>query len=449
MRYNMKFLLSLFWITICILSAGCTAAPQAASGTPPATPVVTEAKVPEATAAPTPAPVSCYNDILWGQQFGSPMDDLTVSLAVDKDGNSCITGYTLGDVFDSAKGGNDILVVRLNTEGKVLWKLQEGTTADDMANYVALDQKGDVFITGYTKGKLQGSIGEGIAFVQKLSADGKIIWTRQFGGSDAIKTNFIGFNTKQEMYIAGTTSGKLGKVSCGSGDAFVSRLDDKGKMLWASQWGCSAYDEVTGVDFDAEGNIYVIGQTSGMLGEQQYGDVDIFVSKLDPSGNIIYTKQYGSSKMETAYKILIDANKDIYLTGSTEGNFAAPQAGKSDNLFLKLSNDGNLLWKKQFGTKQWDGVHDVALSKADPSNVIIGGCQNWPRCQSFLRKYDKDGNELWRKELIMPFSTCGREFGLDDQGFIYQTGGTHGKLFNDFGFQGTEADIFIYKISEK
>lgn len=401
-----------------------------------------------ASKANTTPPVSSEKDVVWGQQIGSLQEDLCVSIAVDSAGNSVMAGYTKGDVAAANKGSRDILISRVDASGKVAWTLQQGTEGDDAATSVVLTKSGDALVTGTTSGKLAGENAVGRFFVEKISKDGKILWTKQYGTEDRAGSNAIHLDNEENIYIAGATNGVLGEKNFGASDAYVSKLDSTGKVLWTSQWGTDGAEDVTGIDIDSEGNIYALGSTSGIMDKQNYGISDFFVSKLSAEGQVLFSKQYGSAGIDTPSKVLVSQDGAIYVTGSTSGDFADKQIGSGDSVFLKLNAKGDLEWQKQFGSNLWDGIHCIQQSVKDPTQVIIGGCQNYSACQAFLRKYDAAGNEIWVKNLIPEFSACGREFGLDAQGFIYQIGGVHGKLYGDRAFEGIESDVFVYKIVE-
>lgn len=431
------------------LLVGCQGqvAPSEAATEAPAT----EAATTEVPVVEAPLQVEALAEdmnIIWGQQLGTPVEDLTTSISADSQGNSVIAGYTKGDMASPIKGARDILVAKFDTEGKTLWTLQNGTDQDDAANFVTMDIKGDIYIVGTTGGDLSDDGSIGSVFVQKISSDGKILWTKQYGGESRATGNVIRVDQGGNLFIAGSTNGTLGETSFGSSDAYILKLDEAGKVLWTCQWGTEDSDEAKHLDFDQQGNIAAMGNTSGDFGEGNFGASDFFYSLISANGKVLLSKQYGTEAEETAYKILVDGEQNVYLTGSTSGNYVGKQIGSGDSMFLKVTPEGELLWSKQFGTKRWDGVHGIVLSKADPTQIIISGCQNWDKCQAFLRKYDKDGNAIWTHELSPSFSTCGRELAIDDAGNIYFTGGTHGALYGTAAFKGPESDIFLIKTTE-
>ena len=436
---NMKWRTSMGILVTLAAVTGLTAGCQQTAKTPIAAETVNA----------TQTAVSDKAEVIWGQQQGSLYEDLTVSIAVDGKGNSYAAGYTLGDVAGVNKGDKDILVTKHDSEGKVLWTLQEGSESNDSATYIVLNAAGEIYITGNTNGSIENEQAKGRVFIQKISNDGKLLWTKQYGGEDRVTSNAIRLDAYENLYIAGSTNGKMGEKAFGNNDAYLNKLDSEGNLIWSCQWGTDGNEEIKGIDLAKNGDIYAIGDTTGNIAGTNTGITDLFVSRIDPSGKVTLSKQFGTNVADTATKVLVDNSQNIYLSGWTSGDFAAENLGSDDCVFLKLSSGGELIWKKQFGTPLWDGIHGMVLSKDDPTSVIVGGCQNYGDCQAFLRKFDTEGNEVWKKEQIPEFSTCGREIAIDDQGNIYQTGGTHGQLYGEKAFEGTESDLFVYKISEK
>src|SRR2546425_1032036 len=98
------------------------------------------------------------------------------------------------------------------------------------------------------------------------------------------------------VYVAGLTWDALpGQTSAGSGDAFLRKYDASGNVLWTRQFGSSDFDQADNVAVDASG-AYVAGVTAGAFpGQTSAGSADAFVIKYDTSGNVLWTRQFGSS----------------------------------------------------------------------------------------------------------------------------------------------------------
>ncbi len=194
------------------------------------------------------AQYSSAGKILWAKAFGSTGEDVGGSIVADAQGNIYVTGYFHGAVsFDkvtlSSKGRHDILVMKLDSTGKVLWAKSTGSTSVDVGNDLFIDNKGTLYLTGYFEGS--------VAF------------------------------------------GTLTLKSFGLGDAFVAKLDTNGKWLGAIKAGSTSTDRAFGINVDRQGSIYIVGLLTGKANfgkktVQHYGVSDLFVAKYS---NVICPSQ--------------------------------------------------------------------------------------------------------------------------------------------------------------
>ena len=151
--------------------------------------------------------------------------------------------------------------------------------------------------------------------------------------------NSITSDTNGNVYVSGWTDGGLdGNNSEGSGDFFVVKYDSSGVKQWTRQMGTADLDSAQGITSDNSGNVYVTGPTHGNLdGSSQVGAGDIFVVKYDGSGVKQWSMQFGSTAYERAQVISIDTNEKIYVMGYTEGDLGGNgNAGSEDIFIMKL-----------------------------------------------------------------------------------------------------------------
>src|SRR2546427_11000644 len=98
--------------------------------------------------------------------------------------------------------------------------------------------------------------------------------------------------------------------------------DRRGTSLWPRQFGTSHFDQANGIALDASG-VYVSGLTWDALpGQTSAGSGDAFLRKYDASGNVVWTRQFGSSAVDQAYEIAVDAS-GAYVAGDAEGAIPA------------------------------------------------------------------------------------------------------------------------------
>jgi|GEM_PF-6023919 len=115
------------------------------------------------------------------------------------------------------------------------------------------------------------------------------------------------------------------------------------KHIWTKQWGGPSDDEGFGISVDTSNNIYVTGITFGNLsGDIGANNWDIFLSKCAPSGDIIWTRQWGSAASnDESFRVCTDKNGNVYITGWTFGNLDENiNAGNWDVFLAKYDSSG-------------------------------------------------------------------------------------------------------------
>ena len=216
---------------------------------------------------------------------------------------------------------------------------------NDYANGVATDSSGNVYVTGGTKGGLDGntSAGNTDLFVVKYNSSGTKQWTKQLGSSGLDSANGITIDSSGNVYVTGVTFGGLDwNTSAGANDLFVVKYNSSGTKEWTKQLGSSGRDSANGVATDSSGNVYVTGGTYGGLdGNTSAGSKDLFVVKYNSSGTKQWTKQRGTSMEEWGKGVATDSSGNVYVTGFTAGGLDGnTSAGDRDLFVVKYNSDG-------------------------------------------------------------------------------------------------------------
>jgi len=365
--------------------------------------------------------------------------------ATDNSGNIYITGYTNGGLDGNTNSGSsDIFLTKYDKNGNKQWTKQLGTISPDVGSWVNVDNSGNIYVTGHTCGGLDGNTNAGEAtghyediFLTKYDASGTKQWTKQIGtggddGGSGVATDSLG-----NIYVTGYTWGDLdGNTNSGGKDIFLIKYDASGTKQWTEQLGTGSNDEGIGIAIDNSDNIFVTGSTSGGLdGNTNSGGLDIFLTKYDTDGNRQWTKQIGTTGDDCGYGLATDSSGNIYIAGST------------DFFLTKYDTDGNKQWTKQIGT----GGQAIATDSSDNIYVtgqVTGGLDGNTGAGSadiFLTKYDADGNKQWTKQLGTVDNDEG--FGVATYGSdnIYVSGSTYGGL--DGNTNSGSWDIFLIKWS--
>jgi hypothetical protein len=165
---------------------------------------------------------------------------------------------------------------------------QLGTTADDYGFGVAVDSSGNVYVTGFTGGGLDGNTNAGGAdiFLVKYDSAGTKQWTRQLGTTTNDYVHGVAVDSSGNIYVTGETMGGLdGNTNAGNWDIFLVKYDSAGTKQWTRQLGTTTNDYGYGPAVDSSGNVYVTGYTDGALdGNTKAGNWDVFLVKYDSNG---------------------------------------------------------------------------------------------------------------------------------------------------------------------
>ncbi|MCH8047615.1 MAG: SBBP repeat-containing protein [Planctomycetes bacterium] len=308
----------------------------------------------------------------WTKQLGTASIDRSFGVSADGLGSVYISGHTFGDLDGVNAGSVAAFVSKYDSSGTLQWTKQLGSTTDDYSNGVSADGLGSVFIAGYTYGDLDGvNAGGRDAFISKYDSSGALQWTKQLGTTSLDQSHGVSADGLGNVYISGWTEGDLDGVNAGSGDAFISKYDSSGALQWTKQLGTTDFDASYDVSADGLGGVYISGFTDGDLDGVNAGGADAFVSKYDSSGTLQWTRQFGTASPDTAIGVSADGLGSVYISGKTEGGLEGVNAGSLDAFVSKYDSSGTLRWTRQFGTTRLD--IGAAVSADGLGSVYISG----------------------------------------------------------------------------
>jgi hypothetical protein len=256
------------------------------------------------------------------------------------------------------------------------WTRQLGTSAREDNYGVSADGLGNVYISGYTQGGLQGTnVGARDAFVAKYDSSGTRLWTKQLGSTVDDRGWGVSADGVGNVYMAGTTAGSLQGANLGGTDAFLTKYDTTGALLWTRQLGSTVDDDCRNVYADGAGNVYISGFTSGSLQGSNAGLTDAFVSKYNSTGTLQWTRQLGTTSTDYSYGVTADALGNVYISGTTSGHFQGSGAVNEDAFVAKYNSAGVLQWTQQLGTTT-KADRNFTVSADTLGNVFISGVTN-------------------------------------------------------------------------
>jgi hypothetical protein len=295
---------------------------------------------------------------LWLKQLGSGVDmgttgdDVALGIAIDStSGNFYVAGYTGGHLLGASgyAGGKDIFVVKYIASTKTPeWVGVLGTTADDVADGLALDGSGNIYLAGYSAGNLSLQPNQGLqdSFLMKLDPSGvlpTVLWTRLLGTPQNDVANGVSVDGTGNAYITGYTAGSLDGTNAGGNDIFLAKYNPSGTQLWKTQLGSPQDDSARAVVVDGSANAYIAGTTAGALdGQPSKGASDFFLAKYNASGAKQWVFQDGTTLNDTGNALALDnTGSFVYLAGDTADNlYGIVNSGGLDIFLTKFDLNG-------------------------------------------------------------------------------------------------------------
>ncbi|NOT37631.1 MAG: T9SS type A sorting domain-containing protein [Saprospiraceae bacterium] len=293
--------------------------------------------------------------LLWVKSFQGSLDDISKSIAIDKDNNILLCAYFQGTfkldsdsslVNFSSKGGDDISIMKLDNEGNFIWAKHMGGRLDDDPLGIAVDKNNNVIVCGTFNDTIDIDPGPGRllfkekgnidAFFIKLNQDGEMIWARQQASEELMNAAGIAIDSRNNLIITGTFRskadfnpgpGEFFMTAPGvSGDSYVLKLDEDANFIWAIQIGASRNENSIGLALDKEDNIYTTGCYQFKVdfdpGPEEfflYSDTennnDIYVSSLRPNGNFRWAHGMNGPASDIGFSVAVDNDLGVYSTG--------------------------------------------------------------------------------------------------------------------------------------
>ncbi len=421
----------------------------------------------------------------FGLGFGYTSEDLAQAVAVDDAGNVWMAGTFNGTIdFDPGPGTTNLtsdsdhrsFLTKYSSSGELQWAGLLAGNVDD----VAVGSDGSVFTTGYFNGTGDFDPGTSVyeltranyaLFVTKLDTDGNFVWasiteTGEAFGQALGYSIVMGADSSANVSggFAGTVDfdpgpGEFLLTSQSNTDSVVLKLDESGNFVWARGFGGSYSDVGRDVAVTSDGGVVTVGHfrytvdfdpspdTSFELTSAGNFD-DVFISKLDSSGNFAWARRVGDTGMDQAFGVAATADGGIVTVGqfgSTvdfdpgSGVSELTSAGDADIFVLKLDAGGSYVWAGQMGgVEDSESGSDVAVDSGgsiyvagyfrkiadfDPGEgaylLSNAGYQN-----AFVCKLDGAGNFAWAAAMggASTGSAQGHAVDVASDGKVYVTG---------------------------
>ncbi len=426
-------------------------------------------------------------DFAWAQQLSGPDYDSGILVSTDAAGNLYSIG-TYQDSMDFDPGpGKTVLyspnialfIQKTDVQGHFLWVKQLLGTSPQLRPVSAeTDAEGNFYLTvNFTEANIDADPGPGIfplsssaldaTFLLKLDPDGNFVWARALQASGPfpfVRSTDMAFGASGAIYLCGTfkdtvdfdpgpgahplySNGAVYEVA-----AFILKLDAAGHFMWAKMLRGGFYTgtNINSIALDTKGGLYCLGGFNttvdfdpgpGVFNLTNMGGNDVFIQKLDTSGNFVWAKSFGGTSQESGNDLHIDASGNLILRGSFDATtdfnpgpavYNKTTLGESDMFIEKLDADGNFRWVATFGGFGSDGMASIDVDEL--GNIFASGGFNFtvdfdpgpgafpltastiPHSKGFLLKLDPWARLVWVKD--MGFDCSGNQVKVSPNGHL-------------------------------
>ena len=314
-----------------------------------------------------------YQWHIWLQSGGI---DSGRAIATDSEGNVFVAVMSKAGLFDhQVLGSFDIFLVKYDKNGTKLWDKWIASDKSDRASYLITDKRGNVYLTGYTYGKLfnQENKGGSDIFVVKYSSDGGKLWNTSIASAQVDYAIALAQDGFDNLYISGQSEGNPDGGGVTGSDGFVIKFDSTGKEVWKQWYSTANYDGETAIAVDNSANLFVSVQSGGSLFEESKGGDDSYLIKYNSKGEELWHKQIASAKNDRARAVTTDNDGNAYVTGYTLGPlYNETPKGDRDIFVVKFDKNGNKIWNHALATDKFDYARAIVVNNAT-NRVYIAG----------------------------------------------------------------------------
>ncbi|MEZ4875384.1 MAG: hypothetical protein R2793_08030 [Flavobacteriaceae bacterium] len=331
--------------------------------------------------------ISPTGTLLWNKTYGGSEDDVATNITKTSDGGYALAGYSRSANNEcsnqSNAGFHDYWLLKIDAEGNEQWCQDFGYPGSDQAFDFFETQDGGFFATGFFDVSASGGEGNndraqngemhgvGEFWAIKMDSQGDFIWTRYFGGYnndrsyDALQTPDNGFLLIGSSESIAEENSDI-EFNHGSYDYWAVKVSSDGVKEWTKTYGGAEIDVAYAITPTADGNYFMVGDSRSTDQDVSsiYGNADVWLTKISPSGQLLMQKNYGGTQFDSAKSIYPIADGNFLISGSTRslGNDVSANKGENDAWVFIIDAQGTLLFEKSIGGSSLDFAEDAIQS---------------------------------------------------------------------------------------
>jgi hypothetical protein len=329
--------------------------------------------------------------IEWQKTIGGNDEDNLSSIVQSPDGGYLLGGTSSsnisGEKNENSRGTTDIWIVKLNSFGIIEWQKTIGGVGGDSLETLDITIDGGFILgastafSGISGEKTEPDFGESDYWIIKINSIGVIQWQKTFGGSSYDEIHSIKRTSDGGYILSGDSisqiSGNKTENSAGW-DYWIIKLDSTGNIQWQNTIGGNDAELFPKLIICNDGNFLMGGTSfssaSGDKTENNYGDRDYWIVKLNINGQIVWDKTLGGSQLDMLYSLIETTNNNYIVGGTSYSNISGVKTenskGLSDFWLIKINSFGGVIWDKTIGGSGKDSVYSFSMLN---DSLIIGG----------------------------------------------------------------------------
>jgi len=286
----------------------------------------------------------CQNDV-FNKVYD---DDLNYNGCISILFDSTTSSYILCGVATDFNVYHSISITKINHSGDTIWQRNffDIVPEGKLPNSSCLTSNGNYIFCGTIKDSL-GIGADDLIF--ELDTSGNLLWWKRYGGSGNQTAQMIKRAYGGGYVVCGWSTPDTNNFRNGH----LFRVDELGNLLWENIYGDVNDETFYSIDIAPDGG-YILG---GITDTVHVGDYDLWLLKVDTSGNFQWQKKYGTSNVEWGHTVITTSDLCYLICGRIESN------GNTDAYLLKADTIGNVLWSRTFGNlNDFELYYDVAES---------------------------------------------------------------------------------------
>jgi hypothetical protein len=277
----------------------------------------------------------------------------------------------------------DVMIVRTNNLGDTLWRKKFGGNMPDVPNGILRANDGNYFVIGFTQSTTSGDVDHFLLKIDQLT--GAAIFTKTYGGYGYEEGKEIIATSDGNYMIVGASN----SISFSDNNAELIKIDPSGNVIWTKYYGGPDYESARSVKQCADGGFIVAGKRLNSAGMSS-----VYLIRTNSGGDTLWTKLYsGGSASWESKSILVNADGSYTLTADD-----STVTNDSDVRIMHFDPAGNMDWTKLYGGTDKD-ISKMIQPTTDGGYIVsaLSRSFGWIDPDYWILKLNSAGDTLWTR----------------------------------------------------